>query len=187
MHRARVSYRSWLTTQLPGAKGCCRLTQHPGAKGCRRLTQHPGAKLCHRLDKTDFMERKKGVSKWQKLPFNKSRIEINEWARNSSLDLQVRTSPCPVPTQGSHSWEIGNDGVASSGKEGAGGSSSKPGGVEGVTTVPCVPSQVQFTRKLKVLAVCLPRGLLHEGYAKKSEVPRFFLTCKPVGSIPTAS
>ena len=136
MHRARVSYRSWLTTQLPGAKGCCRLTQHPGAKGCRRLTQHPGAKLCHRLDKTDFMERKKGVSKWQKLPFNKSRIEINEWARNSSLDLQVRTSPCPVPTQGSHSWEIGNDGVASSGKEGAGGSSSKPGDVEGVTTVP---------------------------------------------------
>lgn len=33
----------------------------------------------------------------------------------------------------------------------------------------CVLSQVKFTSKLKVLAVCLPRGLLHEGYAKKSE------------------
>lgn len=74
-----------------------------------------------------------------------------------------------MPTQGSHSWEIGNDGVASSDKEGARGSSSKPGGVEGVTNIPCVPSLVKFRRKLKVVAVCLPRGLLHEGYAKNSE------------------
>ena len=59
--------------------------------------------------------------------------------------------------------------MASSGKEGAGGSSSKPGDVEKVTNVPGDPSQVKFRRKLKVLAVCLPRGLLHEGCAQNSE------------------
>ena len=45
MHRAQVSYRFWLTTW------------------------HQEVKLCRHLDKIDFMERKKGVSKWQKLPF----------------------------------------------------------------------------------------------------------------------
>lgn len=59
--------------------------------------------------------------------------------------------------------------MASSGKEGAGGSSSNRAGVERATNIPCVPSQVKFRRKLKVLAVCLPRRLFHEGCAQNSE------------------